>query len=187
MHSGLSSDNNDNSWDVSDRRSDTVYDTISHPKYGTISWTNSGGSHMITTTGSNGSTIIHALGKHAEIASKWAQLKKKLAKISPNESLTAEAGKPVKPGQKPFNFDAADLDRLTKIRDLDQLKQSAIGLISTESDRPMKPEKVQWFTNAISKAPDGLTIIKLMYDLLLAGDGLGVIGSSKSYRSKFKE
>ena len=45
---------------------------------------------------------------------------------------------------------------------------------------------IEWFTNAINRAPNGLAIIKMMYDLLLAGDGLGVIGASKGYKSRFK-
>ena len=158
-----------------------TYDSITHPKYGKLSLVNDGGSYMITSPGENGSVIIRALGTQQEIGSKWKAIKQKLgiAKVS-------EAGKPRNPSQKPFNFDAADLDRLSKIRDLDRLKQEAIALISTESDRPMKPEKIEWFTNAINRAPSGLAIIKMMYDLLLAGDGLGVIGASKGYKSRFK-
>ena len=176
MHFGLPSDAT-----PTPSKGKFTYDSITHPKYGKLSLVNDGGSYMITSPGENGSVIIRALGTQQEIGSKWKAIKQKLglAKVS-------EAGKPRNPGQKPFNFDAADLDRLSKIRDLDQLKQEAIALISTESDRPMKPEKVEWFTNAINRAPDGLSIIKMMYDLLLAGDGLGVIGASKGYKSRFK-
>lgn len=176
MHFGLPSDAT-----PTPSKGKFTYDSITHPKYGKLSLVNDGGSYMITSPGENGSVIIRALGTQQEIGSKWKAIKQKLglAKVS-------EAGKPRNPGQKPFNFDAADLDRLSKIRDLDQLKQEAIALISTESDRPMKPEKIEWFTNAINRAPNGLAIIKMMYDLLLAGDGLGVIGASKGYKSRFK-
>ena len=176
MHFGQPSDT-----ELTPSKGKFTYDSITHPKYGKLSLVNDGGSYMITSPGKNGSVIIRALGTQQEIGSKWKAIKQKLglAKVS-------EAGKPRNPGQKPFNFDAADLDRLSKIRDLDQLKQEAIALISTESDRPMKPEKIEWFTNAINRAPNGLAIIKMMYDLLLAGDGPGVIGASKGYKSRFK-
>lgn len=91
------------------------------------------------------------------------------------------------------NFTADDLQELNGIRDLEELKQRAIALISNpDSARPMKPEKVEWFTRNISEKTSNAAIIKLMWDLLLAGEGASVIGSGSSmkkssYRKKFGE
>jgi hypothetical protein len=109
---------------------------------------------------------------------KAAELKKKY-KVS--EARKAEA-----------NFDVEDLKRLEQIRDLPTLKAQAMALISKPSERPMKPEKVAWFDAALDRMDNRMAIIKLMYDLLLSGEGHQVIGSKRSmnpnsYRSKFGE
>ena len=88
------------------------------------------------------------------------------------------------------NFDEHDLSRLTTIRNLDELKSAAIELISTPSNSPMKPEKIQFFATAINQKPSTAAVIKLMYDLFLSGEGHGVIGSKgtmkqNSYRDRF--
>lgn len=90
------------------------------------------------------------------------------------------------------NFTADDLKELEQIRDLPTLKTRAFELISTKSQHQMKPEKVEWFKQNLEKKNDRMSIIKLMYDLLLAGEGHSVIGSknsmkSNSYRSIFSE
>jgi hypothetical protein len=90
------------------------------------------------------------------------------------------------------NFTGDDLQQLQKIRDVDMLKAKAIELISTNSKRPMKPEKIAWFKKAIDSKRTPQDVIKLMYDLMLSGDGMGVIGSrdsmaQNSYRKKFGE
>lgn len=95
-------------------------------------------------------------------------------------------------GESENNFTGDDLQQLQKIRDVDMLKAKAIELISTNSKRPMKPEKVAWFKKAIDSKRTPQDVIKLMYDLMLAGDGMGVIGSrdsmaQNSYRKKFGE
>jgi hypothetical protein len=92
----------------------------------------------------------------------------------------------------PVNFTSDDIKELEGIRDLQTLKDRAFALISKPSQRPMKPEKVQWFKQAIDSKTSSLAIIKLMYDLLLSGEGAGVIGSrnsmsSNSYRQRFNE
>ena len=91
---------------------------------------------------------------------------------------------------KSSNFDESDLARISKIRDLDELKSAAIGLISTPSDKPMKPEKIEWFKHSISQKTNTTAVIKLMYDLFLSGEGHGVVGSKgtmkqNAYRDKF--
>lgn len=155
-----------------------VHDTFVHPKHGKVFWVNHQGQHAIVSVSPTGNKITHVVGDESTVGHAWNHVKKSIG--------VSEVRRPVSPGQKPYNFDGADLEQLTKIRDLDLLKQKAIALISTQSDRPMKPEKVEWFANAINRAPDGVTIIKLMYDLLLSGEGLGAIGASKGYRAKFK-
>lgn len=91
------------------------------------------------------------------------------------------------------NFDGDDLRMLNNIDDLDVLKDAAFRLISNkEGKHPMKPEKVEWFKHHIAEKTNKNSIIKMMYDLLLAGSGMSVVGSknsmaSNSYRSRFSE
>jgi hypothetical protein len=114
----------------------------------------------------------------AERHAKAAELKKK---YQVKEARKAEV-----------NFDVEDLKRLEQIRDLPTLKAQAMALISKPSERPMKPEKVAWFDAALDRMDNRIQIIKLMYDLLLSGEGYSVIGSRRSmnpntYRQRFGE
>jgi ElaB/YqjD/DUF883 family membrane-anchored ribosome-binding protein len=95
-------------------------------------------------------------------------------------------------GKVDYNFNAEDLKRLERIRDLPTLKAQAFALISKPSAKPMKPEKVEWFKQTLEKMNSPLKVIKLMYDLLLSGEGHAVVGSKSSmnpnsYRQKFGE
>ena len=95
-------------------------------------------------------------------------------------------------GKADYNFDAEDLKRLERIRDLPTLKAQALALIAKPSAKPMKPEKVEWFKNALENMNSPLKVIKLMYDLLLSGEGNSVIGTKSSmnpnsYRQRFNE
>jgi hypothetical protein len=88
------------------------------------------------------------------------------------------------------NFTTADLQQLQKMNNVDDVKRRAIELITTKSRKPMKPEKVAWFKRAIASKRTHMDVIKLMYDLMLSGDGQAVIGSrgsmaSNSYRRTF--
>ena len=78
------------------------------------------------------------------------------------------------------NFDAEDLKRLERISDLETLKTQAFGLISKPSAKPMKPEKVAWFKQALAGKSNKIAVIKMMYDLMLSGEGNSVIGSKNS-------
>jgi hypothetical protein len=103
---------------------------------------------------------------------------------------TKEQG--VAEGKADYNFDAEDLKRLERIRDLPTLKTQALALISRPSAKPMKPEKVEWFKNALDRMNSPIKVIKLMYDLLLSGEGHAVVGSKSSmnpnsYRQRFGE
>jgi hypothetical protein len=91
-----------------------------------------------------------------------------------------------------INFGPDDLKSLEKIRDLPTLKAQAFQLISKPSAKPMKPEKVEWFKNALEKMNSPMAVIKLMYDLMLSGEGNKVVGSrnsmsSNNYRQRFGE
>jgi hypothetical protein len=90
------------------------------------------------------------------------------------------------------NFDAEDIMKLQTLDDVESMKEKALELISKPSRRPMKPEKVEWFKNALSNMTGKDQVIKLMYDLLLSGEGFGVIGSRSSmrpsgYRQRFND
>jgi hypothetical protein len=103
--------------------------------------------------------------------------------------------KPVAEGpndEKEDNFTIDDIKRLEKIRDLETLKAQAKELIKGKPARRMKPEKISWFYNHIDTLRNPLAVIKMMYDLMLAGEGNKVIGSrnsmsSNSYRTRFGE
>jgi hypothetical protein len=93
---------------------------------------------------------------------------------------------------KEDNFTIDDIKRLEKIRDLETLKAQAKELIKGKPARRMKPEKISWFYNHIDTLRNPLAVIKMMYDLMLAGEGNKVIGSrnsmsSNSYRTRFGE
>ena len=71
-------------------------------------------------------------------------------------------------------------------------RSQAFQLISKPSAKPMKPEKVEWFKNALEKMNSPMSVIKLMYDLMLSGEGNKVVGSrnsmsSNTYRQRFGE
>jgi hypothetical protein len=115
--------------------------------------------------------------------------------IEPKDQMvgTARVIKDVTEGRKQdFNFDIEDIKKLETIRDLPTLRAQAMSLISRPSARPMKPEKVAWFDAALDRMDSPLKIIKLMYDLLLSGEGHAVIGSkntmkANTYRNRFGE
>jgi hypothetical protein len=90
------------------------------------------------------------------------------------------------------NFDANDIKRLEGINDLNELKKQAFSLITKNSDRPMKPAKVSWFKRALISKTNKMAVIKMMYDLMLSGEGHSVIGTAtstapNSYRANFGE
>jgi hypothetical protein len=93
---------------------------------------------------------------------------------------------------KEDNFTIDDIKNLERIRDFETLKAQAKELIKGKPARRMKPEKISWFYNHIDTLKNPLAVIKMMYDLMLAGEGNKVIGSrnsmsSNSYRQRFGE
>ncbi len=97
-----------------------------------------------------------------------------------------------KSDQDQDNFTADDIKTLETIADLETLKARAKQLIKGKPARRMKPEKIAYFYDKIDDMPSRLQIIKLMYDLLLSGEGNQVIGTKWStnpntYRRRFGE
>jgi hypothetical protein len=106
--------------------------------------------------------------------------------------LAGQQGSVEEASKASANFTADDLTALQKINDVEELRGRAIELISTPSERPMKADKVEWFKKAIASKKSKMDIIKLMYDLLLSGEGHGVVGSRNSmsannYRQRFSD
>ena len=90
------------------------------------------------------------------------------------------------------NFTIDDIKALERIRDLETIKTRAKELIKGFPDRRMKPEKIDYFYNRIDSLASPMQVIKLMYDLLLAGEGMKTIGSrystsANTYQRRFDE
>jgi len=109
-------------------------------------------------------------------------------KTDPNAKPVAEQrGKAPKAH---VNFTPEDLSALNHIKDLDELKHRAFELISNEGPASMQPEKIAYFKDRLGELNSRMAVIKMMYDMLLSGEGLGVMGSRHStdknaYRNKF--
>ncbi len=88
------------------------------------------------------------------------------------------------------NFTIDDIKSLEKETDIETIKARAKEMVNRASKKRMKPEKILWFMGAIDRMTNRMALIKLMYDLYLAGEGHKVIGSRysmnpNSYRQKF--
>lgn len=91
-----------------------------------------------------------------------------------------------------YNFTERDIAQLERVSDLTQARKMAFDLISRPSKYPMHPDKVRWFKNQLMTKRSVQDIVKMMYDLLLSGEGNAVIGSrystaKNSYRHNFRE
>jgi len=100
--------------------------------------------------------------------------------------------KPAQLAESDDNFTSDDLRELSKIKDVQAARDKAIELISSTTRRRMDPRKVAWFKTHVNtiKSVDG--IVRMMYDMLLSGEGNKVIGtrggmSDNSYRRTFRE
>ena len=90
------------------------------------------------------------------------------------------------------NFNINDIHALEKIEDLETLKKKAKHLIKGKPIRRMKQEKIAYFYDRVDTLSSRMKVIKLMYDLLLAGEGLKTVGSWHSmdpnhYARRFNE
>ena len=122
-------------------------------------------------------------GKHAE-GTKKGKNGGQVRNCVPNESKEIDG--------EHDNFTPADLKSLERIRDLPTLKARAKELIKGKPVKRMKPEKIAFFYDRVDQLTSPLAIIKMMYDMLLAGEGHKVIGSKSSmdpnsYRARFGE
>jgi hypothetical protein len=143
-----------------------------------------------TPPGRDGSTDSDAGKKEYTAKPTTAKKVAKDAEKILNKELNKKPG--IAEGKADYNFDIEDLKRLERIRDLATLKAQALALISKPSAKPMKPEKVEWFKNALERMNSPMKVIKLMYDLLLSGEGNAVVGTRSSmnpnsYRQRFGE
>ena len=125
-------------------------------------------------------------GKHA-VGTKKGKNGGQVRDCRPNEGVSEGPN-----DGKEDNFTIDDIKRLEKIRDLETLKAQAKELIKGKPVRRMKPEKISWFYNHIDTLRNPMAVIKMMYDLMLAGEGNRVIGSRNSmslnsYRTRFGE
>jgi hypothetical protein len=108
-------------------------------------------------------------------------------KESIKESITELKTKDSRPED---NFTIDDIKSLEKETDIETMKARAKEMVNRASKKRMKPEKILWFMGAIDRMTNRMALIKLMYDLYLAGEGHKVIGSRysmnpNSYRQKF--
>lgn len=90
------------------------------------------------------------------------------------------------------NFTGDDILALSKIDDIDAMKARAAELIQTPSRKPIKPEKVRYYLGQIERMSKPVEIVALMYNMLLGGEGQGVIGDKysmgkSSYHKRFGE
>lgn len=93
------------------------------------------------------------------------------------DKLTGQIGE-----GKEENFTIDDIKSLEKTTDLNAAKAKALALISTQGKHKIKPNKLAWLKHAISGKDSVAGIVKLMYDLMLSGEGHTVIGSRYSTR-----
>ena len=90
------------------------------------------------------------------------------------------------------NFTIDDIHQLEQIKDFETLKARAKYLIKGKPARRMKPEKIAYFYDRVDTLTSPMKVIKMMYDLLLAGEGMKTIGSRNStdpnvYQKRFTE
>lgn len=114
-----------------------------------------------------------------------SKLPKKFKKLPKGEPEIVE-------GRETSNFTSDDISKMSAMGNIDNIRKLAIDLISTPSDHPMKPEKIKYFKEKIATKTTKEEIVKLMYDLLLSGEGLKVSGTrystnDSSYRKRFDE
>ena len=135
---------------------------------------------------------VYSESQKRELKSKLMEAKKSLAamKIAQSDKLDNEKKKKDCINESSTNFDASDLKGLENIDDLHELKKQAFALITKPSKRPTKPEKVQYAKNQLANMKTPAQVIAYMWQQLLGGEGMRVIGSRHStqpsnYASRF--
>jgi hypothetical protein len=94
--------------------------------------------------------------------------------------------------RRDYNFTVSDLHKLEKMTDIDAARDHVMQLLTAGSRFPMKPEKTAWFKNHIQHIKTIHGLVKMMYDLMLAGEGHKVLGTPQGmganiYRKRFDE
>jgi hypothetical protein len=135
---------------------------------------------------------VYSESQKRELKGKLMEAKKSLAamKIAQSDKLDNEKKKKDFISESSTNFDASDLKGLENIDDLHELKKQAFALITKPSKRPTKPEKVQYAKNQLANMKTPAQVIAYMWQQLLGGEGMRVIGSRNStqpsnYASRF--
>lgn len=114
---------------------------------------------------------------HKVVPDKKKQLKKGTVKHKGKQFNVDEA----RSSRPDFNFTPEDLHKLQTIDDLSKMKKVALELIANQkSSRPMEPKKVAWFDSALDQKKSKEEVIKMMWHLLLSGEGHKVIGDRYS-------
>lgn len=89
---------------------------------------------------------------------------------------------------KDYNFTADDIAQIAQMRDINAAKQQALKLITSDSRRPMSKDKIGYFTNVIQSKRNIDALIKMLYDMMLSGEGHGVIGTANSIKpSRYRQ
>jgi hypothetical protein len=92
-------------------------------------------------------------------------------KLNPLSEARRSSSKPE------VNFTKDDLTSLQNIADLNTLKTRALDLITTPSKHPVTPDLVNYSKNALENCKTPAAVIIFMYNMLLGGEGLAVIGT----------
>lgn len=113
---------------------------------------------------------------------------KKVAKKE-NARGTAKTMKPpAKKIKEAPNFSPADIKGIERSRDVEQARSMAMQAITKST---IKPDKQKYFARQIQSANTTMDIVKLFYSMLLSGEGMGTIGTSKgmaksAYRKNYE-
>jgi hypothetical protein len=136
-------------------------------------------------------------GKSVTFTNKESALKSRdsILKSRPDLEIglvTRGGQKGVAEGSNDDNFTIDDIHKLEQIKDFETLKARAKDLIKGKPARRMKPEKIAYFYDRVDTLTSPMKVIKMMYDLLLAGEGMKTIGSQNStnpnvYQRRFTE
>ena len=129
-----------------------------------------------------------------EIRSKFAKIDKKgkqrlvldLFGNYSDEVLAMMSSKVTEGLTEADNFTADEINTLSVMKDLGAAKERALAMVTAnKGGRPMKIEKQRWFRNRIDRTKSVYQLTKMLYDMLLSGEGLAVKGSKHSTQKNY--